>query len=95
MPTAFVDLSSDGVEVLINGIKEHLVKIKTINNILREENQHLRGENNLKVEKTNSTSRVKDLETAIKKIQTELYEANRKLAENIKKRKYKGHRYQR
>ena len=71
-PTGFVDLSSDGVDVLINDIKEHLVKIETINNLLREENQHLRGENiqnknNLKVEKTNNTNRVKDLETTIKK----------------------------
>ena len=54
-PTGSVDLSSDGVNVLINDIKEHLVKIETINNLLREENQHLRGENiqnknNLKVE---------------------------------------------
>ena len=88
-PTGFVDLSSDGVDVLINDIKEHLVKIETINNLLREENQHLRGENiqnknNLKVEKTNNTNNVKDLETKIKKMQTELFEANRKLAENIK-----------
>ena len=88
-PTDFVDLSSDGVDVLINDIKEHLVKIETINNLLKEENQHLRGENiqnknNLKIEKTNNTSRVKDLETKIKKMQTELSEANRKLAENIK-----------
>ena len=44
-PTGFVDLSSDGVDNLINDIKEHLVKIETINNLLREENQHLRGEN--------------------------------------------------
>ena len=71
-PTALVDLSSDGVDVLINDIKEHLVKIETINNLLREENQHLRGENiqnknNLKVEKTSNINRVKDLETTIKK----------------------------
>ena len=70
-PTGFVDLSPDGVDVLINGIKEHLVRIETINNLLREENQHLRGENiqiknNLKVEKTNDTNRFKDLETKIK-----------------------------
>ena len=83
-PTGFVDLSSDGVDVLINDIKEHLVKIETINNLLREENQHLRGENiqnknSLKVEKTNNTNRVKDIETKIKKMQTELSEANRKL----------------
>ena len=74
---------------MINGIKKHLVEIGTINNLLREENQHLRGENiqnknNLKVEKTNNTNSVKDLETKIKKMQTELSEANRKLAENIK-----------
>ena len=86
-PTGFVDLSSDGV--LINDIKKHLVKIETINNLLREENQHLRGgniqnKNNLKVEKTNNTSRVKDLQTKIKKMQTELSKAYRKLAENIK-----------
>ena len=30
---------------VINDIKEHLVEIETINNLLREENQHLRGEN--------------------------------------------------
>ena len=70
-PTGLVDLSSDGVDVLINDIKEHLVKIETINNLLREENQHLRGENiqnknNLKVEKTNNTNRVKHLETKIR-----------------------------
>ena len=74
---------------MINDIKEHLVKVETINNLLREENQHLRGENiqnknNLKVEKTNNTNNVKDLETKIKKMQTELSKANRKLAENIK-----------
>ena len=88
-PTALVDLSSDGIDVLINDIKEHLVKVETINNLLRKENQHLRGENienknNLKVEKTNNTNNVKDLETKIKKMQTELSKANRKLAENIK-----------
>ena len=44
-PTGLVDLSSDGVDILINDIKEHLVEIETINNLLREENQHLRGEN--------------------------------------------------
>ena len=90
MPTGLVDLSSDGVDVLINDIKEHLVEVETINNQLREENQHFRGENiqnknNLKVEKTNNTNIAKDLETKIKKMQTELSEANRKLAEKIKK----------
>ena len=85
-PTVSVDLSSDGVDVLINDIKEHLVKVETINNLLREENQHLRGENiqNKKVEKTNKANNVKDLETKIKKMETELSEANRKLAGNIK-----------
>ena len=88
-PTGFADLSSDGVDVVINDIKQHLAKIETRNNLLREENQHLRGENiqnknNLKVEKTNNTNRVKDLETKIKKMQTELSETNKKLAENIK-----------
>ena len=85
-PTVSVDLSSDGVDVLINDIKEHLVKVETINNLLREENQHLRGENiqNKKVEKTNNANNVKDLETRIKKMETELSEANRKLAGNIK-----------
>ena len=53
-------LSSDGVDVLINDIKEHLVKIETINSLLREENQHLRGENiqrviNLKFRKRQTT----------------------------------------
>ena len=42
MPT---DLSSVGVDALIIDIKEHLVEIEAINNLLREENQHLRGEN--------------------------------------------------
>ena len=75
-PAGLVDLSSDGADGLINDIKEHLVEIETMNNLLREENQHLRGENiqnknNLKVEKTNNTNSVKDLETKIKKMQTE------------------------
>ena len=74
---------------MINDIKEHLVEVKTINNLLRGENQHLRGENiqnknNLKVQKTSNTNNFKDLETKIKKMQTELSQANRKLAENIK-----------
>ena len=60
-----------------------------MNNLLREENQHSRAENiknknNLKVEKTSNTNNVKDLETKIKKILTELSETNRKLTENIK-----------
>ena len=71
-----IDLSSDGVDVLINDIKEHLVELETINNLLREENQYLRRENiqnqnNLKVEKTNNAKNVKNLETKIKKLQTE------------------------
>ena len=74
---------------MINDIKEHLVEVKTINNLLRGENQHLWGENiqnknNLKVQKTSNTNNFKDLETKIKKMQTELSQANRKLAENIK-----------
>ena len=56
-PTGLVDLSSDGVDILINDIKEHSVEVETINNLLREENQHLRG--NLKVEKTNNTNKSK------------------------------------
>ena len=89
MPTRLVDLSSEVVDVLIIDIKEHLVEIKTINNLMREENQHLRGENiqnknNLKIEKTNNVKSVKVLETKIKKMQTELPEANRELAGNIK-----------
>ena len=68
--------------MLINDIKKHLVEIETINNLLWEENQHLRGENiqdknNLKVEKTNNVNNVKELVTKIKKMQTELSEANR------------------
>ena len=68
--------------MLINDIKKHLLEIETINNLLREENQHLRGENiqdknNLKVEKTNNVNNVKELVTKIKKMQTELSEANR------------------
>ena len=95
-PTGLVDLSSDGDDALINDIKEHLVKLKTINNLLREENQHLKGENiqnknNLKVEKTNNANNVKDLETKIKKLQTELSEVNRKSADNIKKTKRLKH----
>ena len=63
-PTGFVDLSWDGVDVLINDIKEHLVKLETINNLLREENQHLRGQNiqnknSSKVEKTKNANNVK------------------------------------
>ena len=33
-PTDLVDLSSEGVDVLINDIKEHLPEIETINNLL-------------------------------------------------------------
>ena len=89
-PPGLVNLSSDRVDVLINDIKEHLVKLQAINNLLRQKNQHLRGENiqnknNLKVEKTNNVNNVKDLEIKIKKLRTELSEANRKSAENIKK----------
>ena len=67
-PTGLVDLSSNVVNVLISDIKEHLVEIETINNLLREENQQLRGENiqnknNLKIEKTNNANNVKVLET--------------------------------
>ena len=87
--TGFVDLSSDRVDVLINDIEQHLATIETINNLLREKNQYLEGENiqnknNLKVEKSSNISRVKDLETKIKNMQTELSEGNRKLTENIK-----------
>ena len=68
--------------MFINDIKKRLVEIETINNLLREENQHLRGENsqdknNLKVEKTNNGNNAKELVTKIKKMQTELSEANR------------------
>ena len=63
-------------------LKKRLVEIETINNLLREENQHLRGENsqdknNLKVEKINNGNNVKELVTKIKKMQIELSEANR------------------
>ena len=44
-PTGLVDLSVDGVYVLINDIKEHLVEIEAINNLLREKNRRFRGEN--------------------------------------------------
>ena len=44
-PTGLVDLSLDGVYVLINEIKEHLVEIEAINNLLREKNRRFRGEN--------------------------------------------------
>ena len=52
--------------MLINDIKKRLVEIETINNLSREENQHLRGEysqdkNNLKVEKTNNGNNAKEL----------------------------------
>ena len=71
-PTGLVDLSSDGEDVLINDIKEHLVEIETINDLLTEENQHLRRENiqnknSLKVEKSNNANNVKDLETKSKR----------------------------
>ena len=56
---------------------------------LRENN--IKNKNNLKVEKTNNANNVKDLETEIKKWQTELSEANRKSAENIKKTKRLKH----
>ena len=67
-PTNLVDLSSGGVDVLINHIE-----IETINNLLREENQHLRGKNiqnkkSSKVEKTNNANNIKDLETKIRKM---------------------------
>ena len=88
MPTGLVDLSSDGVDVLISDIKEHLAEVETINNQLREENQHLRGENiqnknNLKVEKTNNTNNVKDLETKIKKMQTNVLLMNLLILRNF------------
>ena len=44
-PTGLVDLSLDGVYVLINDTKEHLVEIEAINNLLREKNRRFRGEN--------------------------------------------------
>ena len=44
-PTGLVDLSLDGVYVLINDIKEYLVEVEAINNLLREENRRFRGEN--------------------------------------------------
>ena len=44
-PTGLVDLSLDGVYVLINDIKEHLVEIEAINNLLTEKNRRFRGEN--------------------------------------------------
>ena len=50
-PTGLVDLLSDGVDRLINDIKEHLVEIETIKHLLREENQHLKGENSYLKEK--------------------------------------------
>ena len=71
-PTGSVDLSSDRVDALRNNIKEHLVEIETTNNLLREENQHLRGDiiqnkNSLKVEKTNNTNNVKDQKQQLKR----------------------------
>ena len=74
---------------MINDIEQHLATIETINNLLREKNQYLEGENiqnknNLKAEKSSNINRVKDLETKIKNMQTELSEGNRKLTENIK-----------
>ena len=65
------------------------MRSKKSNNLLREENQHLKVEeiqnkNKSKVEKTKNASNVKDLQTKIKKLQTELSKANRKSAETIK-----------
>ena len=45
--------------------------------------ENFQNKNNLKEEKTSNTNRVKNLETNIKKMQTELSKAYRKLAENI------------
>ena len=75
--------------MLINEIKDQrLVEIETINYLLREKNQHLRGGNiqnksSLKVEKTNNANNIKDLKAKFKKIQKKLSKANRKPAENI------------
>ena len=61
---------------MINDIKEHRNNKQSI--------KRRKFKNNLKVKKTNNANRVKDLETTIERIQTELSEANRKLAGNIK-----------
>ena len=80
-PTGLVDLSSDGVDVLRNDIKEHLVKLETINNLLREENQHLRvkniqNKNNLKVEKTNNAKQYKRFRNKNKKVANRIIRSN-------------------
>lgn len=41
-PTDFVDLQSNGVDVLVNDIQEYLVEIEIIDNLLRED-RHLKG----------------------------------------------------
>ena len=38
----FVDLQSNGVDVMVNGSQEYLVEIEIIDNLLRE-NRHLKG----------------------------------------------------
>ena len=88
--------------MLIHNIKEHLVEIKTINNLLRQsinlsafERRNIQNKNNLKKDNTNrqptqtdkatnNTNNVKYLETKTKKMQTKLFESNRKSVENIK-----------
>ena len=89
-PAGLVDLSSDGADGLINDIKEHLVEIETMNNLLREENQHLRGENiqnknNLKVEKNLS-----EIIRSKQKVSWK-YKGNQQTETSDKQ----GHRYQR
>ena len=88
-PEGTVDLSSDGVDVLINDIKDHLIDVENINRRLQEENIHLRGENiqvknNIKVEKKNNANNIKELDTKLKKLQTKLSESNRISAEKTK-----------
>ena len=86
-------------------MKEHLVETEKINNLSREENQHLRGENiqnktNLKIEKTNNKNHVKVLEKKSKRskknypketeIQVKILRKS-----NTKTSDKKGHSYQR
>ena len=88
-PVGSIDLSSDGIDVLINDIKDHLVEVETINQRLQVENTHLRNENiqvknNLKVEKNINKNNIKELDTKIKKLQTKLSETNRISAEKTR-----------
>ena len=44
-PQALVDLRSDGVDVLIRDIRNHLEELKKMNNLIQKQNEYLREEN--------------------------------------------------